>query len=169
MRIIEWLCHRDDGFGHLSNAERESIVDFAMLWMYFEARLVNAEASVKSLKRLATHLADAVDINTEVVSTCYEYFRNRYWDDGKPSAYVPGLEMTKALAEDVIPMLANPPPVREKLITCLLIVFRYRNNLFHGNKWAYRLEGQQQNFEHATQLLLAVIAFEDSRRGAAKA
>lgn len=66
-------------------------------------------------------------------------------------------------------MLANPPPVREKLIVCLLIVFRYRNNLFHGNKWTYRLEGQHQNFEHATQLLLAVIAFEASRRGAAKA
>lgn len=164
MQILEWLCERDDGLGHLTGEERESSINFALLWMYFEARLVHTEANADSLKDLVDRLEKAAPLDNQRVSDCYDYFRDRYWNGDRPSHYVAGLRMTGKLASTLLPLLENPPNARGKLIACLLIILRYRNNLFHGNKWLYGLEGQQQNFDHAMQLLLEVIALDDSAR-----
>lgn len=165
MQIIEWLCQRADGLGHLTDAERESAINFALLWMYFEARLVHTEANADTLMDLVDRLESAISLDVQPISHCYDYFRNRYWNGGVPSDYVTGLRMSSKLAGEVLPRLENPPDARGKLIACLLIILRYRNNLFHGNKLLYGLEGQQQNFVHATQLLLEVIALNDSASG----
>jgi hypothetical protein len=45
----------------------------------------------------------------------------------------------------------------DTLIGCLAILFRYRNNLFHGEKWEHELQDQQENFEHSTALLRWLI------------
>lgn len=45
MQILNWLCERDDGLAYLAEGEREAAISFAMLWMYFEARLLNTRAS----------------------------------------------------------------------------------------------------------------------------
>ncbi len=39
----------------------------------------------------------------------------------------------------------------------LIIVFRYRNNLFHGVKWEYELAGQLSNFTTANSVLMKVL------------
>jgi site-specific DNA-cytosine methylase len=39
----------------------------------------------------------------------------------------------------------------------LLIVLRLRNNLFHGEKWAYGIAGQRQNFQHACAVMMATM------------
>jgi hypothetical protein len=45
----------------------------------------------------------------------------------------------------------------EILSAVLIIVFRLRNNLFHGVKWSYGLRGQLENFRNANDLLMSVI------------
>jgi len=39
----------------------------------------------------------------------------------------------------------------------LIIVFRLRNNLFHGAKWAYGIAGQLDNFSNANEVLMAAL------------
>ena len=39
----------------------------------------------------------------------------------------------------------------------LIIVWRFRNNLFHGEKWAYQLQGQLSNFTHANAVLMRLL------------
>ncbi len=39
----------------------------------------------------------------------------------------------------------------------LIIVYRLRNNLFHGQKWTYKLAGQLQNFTHANAVLIKAL------------
>ena len=39
----------------------------------------------------------------------------------------------------------------------LIIVFRYRNNLFHGAKWRYNLKDQLGNFTVANNVLTKVL------------
>jgi len=34
----------------------------------------------------------------------------------------------------------------------LIVVYGFRNNLFHGAKWGYELEGQLQNFTMANDM-----------------
>jgi hypothetical protein len=45
----------------------------------------------------------------------------------------------------------------EILSALLIMVFRLRNNLFHGVKWSYGIRGQLENFRNANQLLMAVM------------
>ena len=46
---------------------------------------------------------------------------------------------------------------RERVLTVLLLIWRLRNNLFHGEKWAYGLQGQLANFTHANVVLMRVL------------
>lgn len=39
----------------------------------------------------------------------------------------------------------------------LIIVYRFRNNLFHGTKWGYGIRGQFDNFRHANDVLMAAL------------
>lgn len=66
------------------------------------------------------------------------------------------------LVKDVL--LGNKNAPAELLSAALLIVYRYRNNLFHGIKWTYGLEGQQSNFENAIDLLINVMEMRTESR-----
>lgn len=44
-----------------------------------------------------------------------------------------------------------------RMAAVLIIVFRYRNNLFHGVKWQYKLQGQLGNFTTANDVLMKVL------------
>lgn len=167
MEIMRWLIERDDGLAYIGPEEREAVISFALLWMYFEARLLNTWATAKTLKALAGRLEDAkLPIDDASIVSCYDYFRDRYWDGQKPSPYFPKLKLPPELVDEVLASFATPPGPRQRLEACLLIVLRYRNNLFHGTKWLYRLEGQQSNFEHGIRLLRAVISLDDQLKGA---
>jgi hypothetical protein len=50
----------------------------------------------------------------------------------------------------------------EILSAILIIVFRLRNNLFHGTKWAYGIQGQLANFRNANKVLMSVIEMHQS-------
>jgi hypothetical protein len=45
----------------------------------------------------------------------------------------------------------------EILSALLIMVFRLRNNLFHGVKWSYGIRGQLDNFRNANDLLMSVM------------
>ena len=47
--------------------------------------------------------------------------------------------------------------LRDVLSALLLITLRLRNNLFHGVKWRFLLQGQLGNFTHANSLLMTAI------------
>ncbi|CCE97846.1 Hypothetical protein SFHH103_03354 [Sinorhizobium fredii HH103] len=38
-----------------------------------------------------------------------------------------------------------------------MIVWRFRNNLFHGEKWAYQLQDQLSNFTNANAVLMRLL------------
>ena len=46
---------------------------------------------------------------------------------------------------------------RDRVAAVLIIIFRYRNNLFHGVKWQYKLAGQLENFTNANSALMKVL------------
>ena len=39
----------------------------------------------------------------------------------------------------------------------LIIVYRFRNNLFHGAKWLYEFREQIKNFNHANTALMKAV------------
>jgi len=59
------------------------------------------------------------------------------------------------LVEAVLSGRENEPA--RSITVLLIIVYRLRNNLFHGHKWAYDLRGQLQNFTHANATLMKAL------------
>ncbi len=61
----------------------------------------------------------------------------------------------RPLVRAVISGSSNDPVAR--VTTVLIIILRYRNNLFHGVKWSYELAGQFENFTHANNALVTAL------------
>src|ERR1700741_4681314 len=88
-----------------------------------------------------------------------EYFIDRYYAGGVSTEHFPHLNFRpndrQAFVEGVLRRDVNDP---QSVATALLIItFRYRSNLFHGLKWAYRLQDQLGNFLCANSVLTKSI------------
>ena len=87
------------------------------------------------------------------------YFRDRYVTDGATNDRFNGLNFrrndNRELVETVL--LGDNDDPTETVKALLTIVFRLRNNLFHGLKWAYQMRDQQANFEQGTVVMTGVL------------
>ena len=151
---LDWLSKKAPAFGELSEQEKMAIMDFALLWCFFESCCLRNNANMKQIREYVKNLPDVAVIALEVEEISF-YFKARYTENGEYSYRYDHLHLEKS---------GNPPEVakmllggaagcREVLIGCLAILYRYRNNLFHGEKWMYEIQEQQNNFERATSLL----------------
>jgi hypothetical protein len=92
------------------------------------------------------------------------YFKERYFkDDGTPKEIFEGLKFRigqsdqaakQKVTETLTDKIDDPA---ENLKSLLFILYRFRNNLFHGEKEVIRLNGQINNFTVANDLLAKVL------------
>lgn len=154
-----WLEARAPGFQELPSDDRRAILDFAFLWSLFEAEIMEANAR---LDRIIAKV-DAWAANDTLAAGLYDaelaYFRNRYFAEGQLTYHYQHLGLRKSdhaeLVEAVIRGANNDP--RDRMLALLMIVWRLRNNLFHGAKWAYQIKGQRENFMQANAVLMRVL------------
>jgi len=158
-RIIDWLRANVHGFNHLSNEEVSAISDFSLLWALFESRLLNTEGSVRSI----CDIVDGWKKDGTLDATSFDpelgYFRQRYFANGAFADNFGHLYLRKndqeQLVRAVIDGSCDDP--RDRVAAILIIIFRYRNNLFHGVKWQYKIAGQLGNFTTANAVLIKVL------------
>jgi len=87
------------------------------------------------------------------------YFQNRYYEEGEPTHRYHHLHLERSgNPTEVDEMLCGATQTKaDTLIGCLGIVLRYRNNLFHGEKWAYHLHEQENNFRYSSALFQHIM------------
>ena len=119
--------------------------------------LVNAKKIVKKCKTLCEPTGSVQEGH---FSDSLAHFRERYTEDGAVNSQFEYLHFRpsdrRVLVEKVL-LDHESTTTAEKLAACLIIVFRYRNNYFHGIKWATEFRGQQKNFERSNKLLAHVL------------
>lgn len=154
-----WLEARAPGFQDLPDGDRRAIFDFAFLWSLFEAEIMGANARVDHITEKVDNWAANDILEAGLYDSELAYFRDRYFADGKLTYHYSFLDLRKSdhpeLVEAVI-RRANDDP-RDRMLALLMIVWRLRNNLFHGAKWAYEIKGQRQNFTHANAVLMRLL------------
>lgn len=163
MNPIDWLCAKAPGFRDLSEEERAAIMHFSLLWSFFEAEALHTNASANNILALTHEWASKGSLDITRFTPSLSYFQDRYFQNGTATEYFVGLNFRKndnqALVGSVLKGENTNPA--DCVAALLIIVFRLRNNLFHGIKWAYGIHGQLSNFIHANTALMAALELHD--------
>lgn len=142
------------GVVNLTPEEHEALQRFTLLWTLFEAQVLENNASVRKISE-KTKGIDPKIIDGEWFKDHLAYFSNRYIEDGRTNYHFDLLHLRKNDNPDLVRSVLtgkNTDSVSQ-LIACLTIVYRFRNNFFHGIKWAYGLRDQLNNFTHSAILI----------------
>jgi hypothetical protein len=158
-KSMKWLQAKAPGFNHLAKDEQAAITDFALLWSLFESRVLDTEGNVKAICGAVEAWQETGRLDADAFNAELGYFRQRYYADGAFTYHFDHQHLRnpdrEALVRAVIDGSDNDPCSR--MAAVLIIVFRYRNNLFHGVKWQYKLQGQLGNFTTANNVLMKVL------------
>jgi hypothetical protein len=159
MTTLQWLERNAHGFAELSADERNLIMHFSLLWSLFEGEVLNASANVATIEQAVRRWDQAGLLTTQTFLNEFNYFQERYVKDGKFTCRFPHLHLRGNDQPTVVQdaLLGNRATPRDIGFVVLIIVFRFRNNLFHGEKWVYELREQDQNFSHANAILVRAI------------
>ena len=159
MNPIAWLCAKAPGFAALTQEERDAIMHFALLWSLFEADVLGARACARSIAEVSKRWETEGRLKAESFSSCLSYFRRRYFENNEFTDHFAGLHFRRNdnqhLVESVLK--GENKNVGDIAAALLIIVYRLRNNLFHGVKWAYGIQGQLSNFTNANSLLMLAL------------
>ena len=159
MSAIPWLEHHAPGCSGLSAAERGLLMDFALLWSLFEGEVLNSAASVNTIEQAVQRWNQAGLLSPQTFAAAAGYFRERYYADGAFTYRFDHLHVERSGNPQVVRnVLSGQDSAPGSIASAMLIIaYRYRNNLFHGEKWAYQLQEQEQNFSHANGMLMRAI------------
>lgn len=156
MTTLEWLETNASGFRDLTAQEREVIMHFSLLWSLFECEVLNGSASVQAIEQVVRRWDESGQLMAETFHGAFHYFQERYVQNGKVTERFSNLRLrgndNPTLVQDGL--LGTSATPREIACVVLIIVFRFRNNLFHGEKWTYELRGQSENFSHSNTVLM---------------
>lgn len=147
--------HVAPGFHNLSVPEVQAITSFTLLWTLFEAQALGTAASAARISEQVSLWERQGSIHASWVDPAFVYFQTRYVEGGATNHRFNALNLRAPDQPERIraAFLSEGAALPERLTASLIVVYRYRNNLFHGLKWAYEMRGQQENFEQSSRLL----------------
>lgn len=136
------------------------VANFTLMWNLFEATLCDNEASVPTLTRLASQeVRDPSAL--EDISEAIAFWRKRYVEADGSFGYLytdlwgeranPRREEVEAI------LLGRKDEVKDHLLAVMIIIYRLRNNLFHGRKAIAELKHQVNNLDVACRTLAALM------------
>lgn len=163
MNAIDWLCDNAPGFRELSADERNAIMEFSLLWSLFEAKSLNTHGNAATILAAARHWAERGLLTAQTFEPALSYFRDRYYGDAEFTYHFEHLHFRRADRQELVESVLKGEDrnLAEIAAALLIIVYRYRNNLFHGVKWAYEIRGQYENFTYANTVLMQAIKLHD--------
>lgn len=160
MNAIEWLEQNAPGFLELPQEDRQEIFYFTLLWSLFEARVLGTYASVPSICERVHKCFLQGRVNADEFEAVLGYFRNRYFSNGSLTRRFRGLHLRTPDLPDLVESVlkGDNQDSADGVAVVLIIIYRFRNNLFHGIKWAYGIREQRENFEFANRALMTAIS-----------
>lgn len=159
MDISEYLEKKGLGYEHLSEDERKAISNFSLMWSLFEAQLFEENASSRKIIAKCKEWEEAPGIDQKLINDHLAYFQVRYIENGKQNYRYEHLHLRDNDMPDLIlgVLKGEVDDISSKMACCLIIILRFRNNYFHGIKWAYQFADQKENFDRSCQLLAGCL------------
>jgi hypothetical protein len=163
----EWIAQNTPGGTELSAEATEAVSSFTTMWNFFESTLCENHASVaafaRACERFDPHQIPPATI--QAIDECLAFWTFRYRTPEGFGHRFEGLNFRpndrRAHVESVLEGISTDP--KDKLLALMIIVYRLRNNLFHGLKTLEMLNDQVQNLATAGRCLAAVLEAIPSR------
>jgi hypothetical protein len=151
-------------YQNLDEKKLSSIFYFTLIWNLFEKELCNTFAHISTHPKAEAEKLHS-DIDKQTLHAVFAYFKHRYiTPDGHTNDLFDSFKFGQnsgdgqPFKEFVRQGLVNSAPSdQEQLQALLYIVFRLRNNLYHGIKDVAKLYEQNENFKQANHLLVACL------------
>ena len=154
------------------NEAMMSVIRFAFLWMIFEGKVLKKNANPETVRNLPKQWPESEAYDDGIFCNALDYFQNRYIDNGSETTNYKFDDLFRGrhkgegykdecnykLAQRV---LLGDAKCSETCIASavLIVVHRYRNNLFHGKKWLENdLPDELAVFKFANDVLMNAIA-----------
>lgn len=137
----------------------DNIRNFLLFWNIFESKVCRNHAHVESICNRVDELVNKRNFNFEDYKEFYDYFKARYVESGKVNHRFYHLSFRRPDKEDLVKRVLESDNCNEREVikALLIIVYRFRNNLFHGKKRIETLDTQIDNFKITNKLLATVI------------
>ena len=155
--VIAWLKNYFDK-KELKDKNLEPILHFSLLWNLFEHTFPpeQKEPYNERLRYLAAEYHKY--ISEETLNVIYSYFKKRYIIGNEINVLFDKLLFKKKEYEECQKILLSDNPHKEDRLKCvLLIIYRFRNNLFHGNKNPKTLNLYSAQFKVINKFLMSYI------------
>lgn len=142
---------------------KNAIMYFTLLWGLFEAKFCNESAGAKSIYDECKKIE--IFLNKSDFEEYLDYFQKRYISKGTVNNKFKSLKFRANNKQPLIEKVlkSETDSVVDIVSAMLIIVYRLRNNLFHGLKWQYDIQGQYSNFDMSNQLLIKMLSIIDNR------
>ena len=145
----EWINQRFQT--NFTEEDLSSVKDFALIWNVFEGNVCQTNFSIPAVRqRINARNMNAADFDKNL-----QYFRQRYLTNGVVNNRFPYLHFRTpnqaTLVQNVL--IGNNVNNNDIIVALILIVHRYRNNLFHGLKDMAQIDQHTENFDNANEVL----------------
>ncbi|CAI1818719.1 Uncharacterised protein [Serratia fonticola] len=138
----------------------ESIQRFTLSFSLFEAKLLKCDGSQGESKNYASLFLSKELVDIKELDRVFEYFAERYARNGDSTQRYSilcgdrGGKLQPVVAKTFSSQEQNS---EDRLTACLYVLFRLRNNLFHGPKWLGNMDKQVPNLNAASDLILNIL------------
>ena len=114
----------------------ETALQFLISWSIFESKCFSGYMRINSIEDFAERIISERFLEGNIEAPFF-HFHQRYQDDRKLLNLLHGEKTSKAVTQSFkrclsIPKLEVSPA--EKVFFVVCVVYRYRNNMFHGSK-----------------------------------
>lgn len=161
---VAWISHNYANV-YIDEASQTAIVNFSLMWNVFEGQFCNNSVSVAKLDSIAEEVANG-NFPAPAIEQIFNFYRNRFIEDGTTNWRFDSLNFRandrKEFVREVV--LNRNRDTKDVILASLIIVYRIRNNLFHGIKAFNLLHDQAENLNSASAFLSLVMECLRDRR-----
>ncbi len=147
MLAAEWIKETISESASLSDESLSSVSSFTLMWAVFEASesdpINNMLTQIQELSSRVANEMPPIDFLDDIL----KFWQNRYVENNAKGYRFEHLGFAEVEQENLVfsVLTEQNSNLAEKIHALLLITYRFRNNLFHGNKDITLLEDQIEN------------------------
>ena len=154
-RVTAWLAQQfnTNDWNIKDMLKTQNATVYLLIWPIMEQSVFDGFMKGKSIDPMAVKLGPYFD--EMMAENKAQYFYNRYQDAEKYRRLTDSKKyesMERVLHTDYTKLSSE-----DKFILMMTTVFRYRNNIFHGNKAIGEWNKYSREIEYCTEFMMAVV------------